>query len=62
MWLILALWVLLSQVLAIRVVMNKIRDVIIAMRSDMNTPAELSDARGVPIDKGSRRRSMTWRA
>ena len=35
-----------------RVVMNKIRAVIGAMRSDANTPAESSDARGVPIDKG----------
>ena len=51
-WLILALWVLLSQVLAMRVVMNKVRDVICAMRSGVNTPTELSNARGVPIDKG----------
>ena len=48
----LVLWALLSQVLAMRVVMNKIRDVISSMRSDLNTPAELSNARGVPIVKG----------
>ena len=51
-WLILVLWALLSQVLAMRVVMNKIRDVISAMRSGVSTPEELSKARGVPIDKG----------
>ena len=50
-WLILALWVLLSHVLAMRVVMSKVRDAISAMRSDANTPAESSNARGVPIDR-----------
>ena len=35
-----------------RVLMNKVRDVISAMRSDANTTAESSNARGVPIDKG----------
>ena len=47
----LVLWALLSQVLPMRVAMNKIRAIIGAMRSDADTPAESSDTHGVPIDK-----------
>ena len=52
LWLMQVLWALLWQVRAMRVVMNKIRAIIGAMRSDADTPAESSDARGVPSDKG----------
>ena len=40
LWLMLVLWALLSQVLAMRVVMNKIRDAFSAMRSVVITQAE----------------------
>ena len=51
LWLVLVLWALLSQVLAMQVVLTKIRGAFGAMRSDTATRAETSDARGVPVHK-----------
>ena len=52
-WLILTLWVLLSTILVLQVVTQKVRDAVGAMRPDTETTTSSSHARGTPQEKGT---------